>query len=274
MQWRWQQREWLGPCASFAGDVGLWDGAFFDRKYRLAGLPVQHKNVSHLGGLHYHVSHSSALHDGREHRLRRDIVVPQVVVHGLEMPGDLAGLCAQGDQRIREQVVSRSHAAVEVRRRAGGGNEHQAAPGICRDDRPGVCGAGSPGAVAVPGFTARHALSSWNRIPVPQELAAARIEGANIAVIEIDFTVIADRRTNHNDVVDDGRWRGDAVLAAPEVLDASRQLQFAVDSEVCAALAAFRIEDDEACVEGAENDPIPARVVFGRVRICPETDTS
>ena len=73
---------------------------------------------------------------------------------GLEGPDALAGVGAQGDEGVGVEVVAQPLAAVVVGAGAAGRDEDQAALGIGRDDRPGVGGAGAPGAAVLPGFGA------------------------------------------------------------------------------------------------------------------------
>ena len=105
---------------------------------------------------------------GREERgRRRDVVVPEVVVHGLEVPRDLAGRGAQRDDRVGEAVVAGSQPAVVVGARAAGRHEHQVAPRIRDDARPRV--------------GAARARVVRQRVERPAQRAAAGVERAHLA---------------------------------------------------------------------------------------------
>src|SRR5205085_253498 len=57
-----------------------------------------------------------AIDDGVEEQGRaRRVVVPDVVVNFLEMPGVFAGLSVQGDDGSAEEVVAFAHRAVVIR---------------------------------------------------------------------------------------------------------------------------------------------------------------
>ena len=70
----------------FALGATLRHGAFLHRPYRLAGVAVEHEHKALLGRLDHDIAHALAGIDARQRRLRRQIVIPDVVVHGLIRP--------------------------------------------------------------------------------------------------------------------------------------------------------------------------------------------
>ena len=112
-------------------------------KSGLPGLAIEHEQPAGLGRLGDGRHHPAVARHVHQHRLRRQVVVPQVVMHRLERPHERAGGAAQRDHRIGVRVGARTQAAEEVGARAAGGHEHEVAGGVDVDDRPGVAGAGA-----------------------------------------------------------------------------------------------------------------------------------
>ena len=67
-----------------------------------------------LAGVHQHFPERSLVANIREHRRRRAVVVPDVVVHFLEVPLVRAGLEIERDDRHREQIVAAPRGSVVV----------------------------------------------------------------------------------------------------------------------------------------------------------------
>ena len=65
--------------------------------------------------------------DGRQLRRRVVVEIPDVVVHGLEVPEPLAGPRVERDQAVAEQIGALAVAAVEVVLRAAGRDVDDAA---------------------------------------------------------------------------------------------------------------------------------------------------
>jgi hypothetical protein len=98
------------------GRTVLRNRAFLNAENGLAGVAVEHKEKPHLRCLHDHRKlHPIALHR-RQRRLRRHVVVPQIIVHRGEAPDALTRRAFQRDDRAA--VVRHCHtvAAVIVRR--------------------------------------------------------------------------------------------------------------------------------------------------------------
>jgi len=92
----------------------LRNAALFDRPNRLAAIAVEHEHEPLLGRLDHHVAHALAGVDPRQRRLRRQIVIPDIVMHGLERPDQLAGFGSQRHHGIRMLVVAGPLAAPEI----------------------------------------------------------------------------------------------------------------------------------------------------------------
>ena len=101
-----------------SGHVALRHGTLLDAEDRLAGGAIEDEHVAGLADRRERGHAPAVLHDVDEHRRRRHVEVPQVVVHGLEVPAVLAGLGVDGDDRVAEQIVAGPVAAPVVRRPA------------------------------------------------------------------------------------------------------------------------------------------------------------
>src|SRR5206468_3317109 len=133
LEWKWLRGP--GPLTS---QIGCWDCALFNGKKRLARLAVEQEYESALGNLCDRVDARGMPRHRDEIGRGREIAVPEVVVHGLEMPQPLPGRRIECDERVREQVGAGAGATIEVRRRRTRGDEHDAPPLIDRHPRPRV----------------------------------------------------------------------------------------------------------------------------------------
>ena len=73
-----------------------------------------------------------------ERGLARDVVVPEIVVHGLEVPDDAPAGAVEGDDRAPVVVDARALAPEEVRARVARRHEEQVALRVGGEGRPGV----------------------------------------------------------------------------------------------------------------------------------------
>ena len=145
-------------------------------------------------------------------RLRRHVVVPDVVLDDLERPREAAVGDAQRDDRIGVPVRAGALAAVEVGARARGRQEDQPARLVDRHRRPDVGGADvAPG--LAPALRRRIGRVARHRVPRPAQRAAARVERAHLAGRCVDALVVGDRRADDDDAAGDDRRRRDAELA-------------------------------------------------------------
>ena len=134
------------------------------------GSPVSRCSTNRwpgLRGLHHDGDLAPVAHERGEHRLRGHVVVPEVVVHGLELPDQLARARAQRHHRVRVAVVAEPHAAVVVGARRAGRHEHEVARGVVGEDRPGVRRAGERCALARPLRVRGIVAAARDRIPDP-----------------------------------------------------------------------------------------------------------
>ena len=81
------------------------------------GLAVEDVGAAVLRDLRDDVARPAVLRDRDERRRGGEVAVPEVVLHGLEVPDALAGRRAQAEDRVGEQVVAVPVGAVEVVRR-------------------------------------------------------------------------------------------------------------------------------------------------------------
>src|SRR5207249_12334198 len=95
---------------------------------------------------------STAAKHADQNRWRRQVTIPDVVPHELEMPYALPRLGFEGDERIAVQVVPDSVGAVVVVGRGARGHEDEAALYVERHPRPVVRRAGIRPRVLRPGF--------------------------------------------------------------------------------------------------------------------------
>ena len=113
-------REGLRGRRDFAGHLALRHGPLLDRPQRLAGQALEHVEESGLAGLRHDVDGAPVVADGQQLGRGREVVVPEIVVDGLEVPEPLARSRVEREQAVAEQVVAGAIAAVEiVRGRAG-----------------------------------------------------------------------------------------------------------------------------------------------------------
>ena len=227
------RREWLRRRQSFTFRAALRHHALFHRPHRLAGIAVEHEDKSLLGRLNYDIALAVSGVDTRQRRLRRQVVIPDVVMHGLECPHELAGLDAQRDHRIGVLVVARPLAAPKVRRRRGCRQENQPARRVDRHRRPDI---------GVTGFD----TVALERLEGPARLAAARIERAHHAARRVDAAVVADRGADHDDTAADRRRRGDLEFAGPVQLHADIRPDLTASAETGAGNPGLCIERDQA----------------------------
>ena len=98
----------------------------FDRPQRLACFAVEGEQQSLLGGLRDGLDGAAILLDVDQDRCSRNVVVPDIVVHQLEVPATLTCLRIECDQTGTEQRVTRTETAVVIHCRRVGGDVDQA----------------------------------------------------------------------------------------------------------------------------------------------------
>ena len=260
-QRRHMGRKRLGRRQRLAFRAALRHGALLDRPHRLAGIAVEDEHEPLLGRLDHDVTHALAGFDTRQRRLRRQVVVPDVVMHGLERPGEFTGLALERDHGIGMRVVAGPLAAPEIRARRGRRQEHEPALVIGRHRRPDI------------GVASVDAVMD-QRIEAPARRAAPCIEGAHRAERCFDANIVRYRRADHHDTVGHDGSRGDLEFAGPEQALADVDLHLAVAAETRAGHAGLRIERDQACVVGPHIDAAAAGGAIGCSAIDPMRDAT
>ncbi len=168
--------------------VGLLPGRLASRHRRLldaedrfARLPVQDEEVAGFRRHGEGVDRLAAALDVEEHRRRRRVVVPDVVVDGLEVPAVRAGPDVHRDHRVGKQVGAGPVTAVGERNRRSEGQEHEFPLVVDREvERPGVRAQPPAPTVALPGVVADLARLRHG-VELPQPLTAHRTESARVA---------------------------------------------------------------------------------------------
>ena len=115
--------ERLGRRKLLARHVRLRHGPLLDRPYRLARRAVENVGEGLLARLGHRLDCPPVDGDVDQHGRRREVVVPDAVVDGLEVPHPLAGPRIDADEALGEEVVAGPVPAVVVvgrRRRAAG----------------------------------------------------------------------------------------------------------------------------------------------------------
>ena len=199
----------------------------------LAGRPVEGVGEGLLGDLH-HGGNVLPVHGNvHQHRRGGGVVVPDVVMDELVVPGPLAGLDIQRDQARAEQVVAGPEAAEEVLGGAVGGDVDEPQLGVGRERRPRGDVAGPLPGVVLPGLVAEFA-GPGQHVELPQELAGARVIGEDVAgdvflprlvvpllggVAHDDYTVDHNRRRGAGDVAPLERDPLVVVVLVPQIVE-------------------------------------------------------
>ena len=211
-----RRRRRRDPCGASAADgrgtagsaraarrrAALRHGPLVDRKDRLAGVAVEHEHQALLGRLDHRVARRRRVSMRRQRRLGRDVVVPDVVMHGLEGPGELAGRGLQRDDRVGVPL----------------------APGRCRRRSRGWAGGRQEDQPAPP-RRPTSAPRRWRRRPAmprrhradrtSSRRAGPRVVGAHRRRAVRDPLVVVDGRADDDHAARDDRRRGDLQLAGP-----------------------------------------------------------
>ncbi len=215
--------KWLRRPRLLAWDVALRNHALLDAEHRLAGDAVEDEDEPHLGELHDGGNGPPAARDVHQDRLRRQVVVPDVVVDQLPMPAQVAGRRVECDQRVGVEVGPGPIAAVEVVRRGTERQEHQASRLVDAHRRPDV-DAGAP----LPGILGPRVVAWLSRprhgVEQPPLLSRPHIKRAHVSG---RATRHALRRHGADDdqVAVNRRRRGHAVLLALARVDARAQIE-------------------------------------------------
>ena len=230
--------------------------------------------MAHLGGLRQGCNLLAGPVHFIQGGLGRGIEVPQVVMHCLEVPGDLAAVSVQGDHGagivIQPLLQGAAQAAEIVGSAVAGGHEYQLALGVDRYDGPHVGGALLE---ALAGIRQVGVDAGGQRVPVPGQLATAHIESPHHTAGRIGAAVVQHLGPGDHQVAEDSRWRGDGVFAGSVFSQAQAQVQLAALAEVLTGLAGAPVQRDEAAVQGAREDPVLAGLAPGQ-GILPAADAA
>ncbi len=246
-------------------------GALLHFEDRLARVAVEHEDEAGLRHLHHGIKRLAAPRQRDEARLCGKIVIPDIVMHGLEMPAHRSRRRVERDDGIRVAAVAGALAAEEIGAGRGGRQEEKPARPVRRHRRPDIGVARMLRDAARPVFwmvlrAARH------RIELPERFARARIEGADGALGRIDAAIVADGGADDDDAMRDGGRRRDLEFARPDEIHAGVDANLPIRAETETGLAGRCIERDEAAVDRAHEKPRGAEIVLARRRIRPGRD--
>ena len=193
-----------------------------------------------------------AVHRDRgQHRLGRQVVVPDPVVDDLEVPRPLAVVRVERHEALREEVVAEPLPAVVDVGGVADGQEHQLARLVDGHPGPHVGGAHVAPRLVLPRLAAELALLG-DGVETPDEGAGAGVVGADVAGrgAPVDDAV-ADGAADYHQVLVHDRRRVELEVAAVDGPDEiAAQVDHAVVAERSHHLAGRRVEAEE---------PVPAR---------------
>ena len=240
-QCRRHTRNRLGRVGLLPGHRARRHRPLLDVEDRLAVLPVQDEEVAGLRRHGEGVDRLAAPLDLEQHRRRRRIVVPDVVVDRLEVPAVLAGPDVDRDHGVREEVGAVPVAAVGEGNRRGERQEHEFPFLVDREvERPGVPAQATPPALALPGLVADLARLRHG-VELPQLLAGDGAERPGVA--DSARRAGGRVRADDDDVLPD---QGHGVVGNADVDDAAI-------AELRRRRSRGRVERDETRA-GAEQD--------------------
>ena len=247
------QRKRLRRPGLLARHAALRHRPFFDAEDRLAGDAIEDEHQRHLRH-HRDRGHRLAVAlDVDQRRRRRHVVVPDVVMHQLLVPFQLAGRRVERDDGVAVQVRALAIAAVVVGRRRTDRRVDDAALGVDGEERPDV-GAGSVlPAVAFPRLDARLA-GARDGVERPQQLAGLRVPAADVAVETGARRLLAVVAAGDDDVLVDRRRRGEAEAAVDVAADARLEIDRArvAVAEPGGRLAALGVDREQTIAGAAE----------------------
>ena len=184
-----------------AGDVALRHGPLLDAEDRFAGHAIEDEHVAGLADGGERRNRPAVLADVHQRRRRRHVRVPEIVVHGLEVPLVLARLGIHRDHRVRVQVAAGAIAAPVVGGRPGDRHVEDAALFVHRHvPAPDVHARAALPAVVRPRLVTGFA-GPRHGVEFPELLPGARVERPRVAGRTIRH--FADRRAERDDVLED-----------------------------------------------------------------------
>ena len=261
--------EGLGRGGHFARHVRLRrHRTLFDGPDGLARHPVERVDETLLA--HLRDGLDGAAVDGHVQQVGvgREVVVPQAVMDGLEVPHALPGLDVHRDQRLRKEVVAEAVDAVVVVGRRPRRQVHVAQLVVAGQHRPDVGVARVAPRVVQPGVDAELVSPVGHGVEVPGVLAGADVPGADPAGDRLlrdaavgDVRAVDDPVAHHDGRRVDAEEQGVQIVAL--FAGRPRQPGHGVDpaaavSEAGARPARLRVDADQVAVARAPEDALVA----------------
>ncbi len=178
----------LGCGRLFAGHIAGGHRVLLDRPDGLARHPIEHEEKAHLGGNRDDVTQRPVDAHGAQHRWRRDVVIPQPVMHGLEIPFHRPGAGVEADDRLSVEAVSFSRSPVVVIARRAHGQVHQPTGDVDAERSPDIGVAGGAPRLVFPCLRGGIGRVLGNRAPTPHPFAGPHVERLNVTrwIVGID----------------------------------------------------------------------------------------
>ncbi len=248
------------------GAAILWHRLFLDLGDRLAVAAVQHEDLAALGHLDQrrHLA-ALAVRNVIERRLRGKVIVPQIVMHGLELPAFAAG--GDVERHDRGSVVFRRLAAFgaeEVGRSVAGRQIDKAERVIIARRRPDI------GRAARVALTIGRQLGDGGiaEVPGPDQFASPGAEGPDGAGRFAGLDIVPDPAADHDEIAHDGGSRRLEVEAGLDLAHALLEIDSTALAEILAGLAGPGVDLDQPGVDGGHDDAAGARCRYrgGRCR--------
>ena len=174
------QRKRLRGRIPLAGNIAFRYRPLLHAEDGFSRSAIQNKHQAGLARLDQRRDLLAVLDHVDQRRLRRQIGVPKVVMHGLQIPLHFSRHGIHGDQRVAEQVRAGTVPAVAIV--AGPADRHQQRAGLRVHGKraPDIYAGAVLPAVVEPGLMPGFARLR-NRVERPHQLPGSRIPGANIA---------------------------------------------------------------------------------------------
>ena len=259
----------LGGRVPLSGHITRCHRTLLDRPDRLAGHAVEHVGEALLADDRDRLDVAAVHGDVDQVRRRREVVVPDPVMHRLKVPDAFAGPGVETDQALGEQVVTGPVSAVVVVGRCG---ERQVdVAQLLVGARPGphvrVAGVLPRCTVLIragePGLVARLALLG-HRVEKPELLAGPDVEPPDIAGRHLLASrhrlvdEVGHGRADDHDVVDDQRRRPPGELRHGSGVVALGQVDFPIDSEVGVSRTGACVQRDQGRPDDGDDPSILA----------------
>ena len=197
-------------------------------------------------------------HDVHDVRGGADVVVPDAVVDGLEVPDTLAGLDVEADDALGVDVVAEALAAVVVVRRRRQRDVDVAEFLVGGEHGPGVGVALHAPGFVLPGLGERLALLR-DGVEAPLELAGADVVRPDVARrVFVLRDEVEDLRPHDDRVADHDRRRAVGDVVPVPVVDAevAGEVDHAVVAEGRIRLAGGRVDGHELLAGGGDENAL------------------